>query len=452
MKGVIKLLILIAIAVFVGVTLQDTTGYISLVVNDERRTVSLVVGILFLVLAFFITYLVLRIISRLLNAPKSIENWNEKRRTRRDLDLLERGWMGWLEGRVDIAEKDFNKLHSKTRSEQRQVLASLAAAKAAHQANDELKRDEMLALSLDTAMSYPELYDAGLTVKAEILLDQSKSDEAILILEKLNEAHPNQIHIRKMLLRAYKQAGRLREVIKEARYLNKKKKIDVNYAEGLIESAATTIISSPSELLWESVYDQLTSEEQTKPSIAIAAARRFADRNDDKQVMKVLERSYESEYNPLILEEYISLELDELKSQRLAKVQKWLEHAPTDPDLLRAAGHLCLLDQLWGQAERYLNKSLTTKDDPRTHALLGTLYDRLSKPEEALKHWRHGSSAVIMLPSGSALPSADTKNDPSGPPDMKSLDGPDDHFISSRAKLQTIGKNELPKDKVKAEA
>ena len=108
MKGVIKLLILIAIAVFVGVTLQDTTGYISLVVNDERRTVSLVVGILFLVLAFFITYLVLRIISRLLNAPKSIENWNEKRRTRRDLDLLERGWMGWLEGRVDIAELDFN--------------------------------------------------------------------------------------------------------------------------------------------------------------------------------------------------------------------------------------------------------------------------------------------------------------------------------------------------------
>ena len=131
MKAVIKLLLLIVLAVAVGVALQDTTGYISLVINDERRTVSLVVGVLFLVLLFFIAYLLVRIVSRLLNAPKNIETWREKRRTKRDLDLLERGWMGWLEGRVDIAEKDFNKLHSKTRSEQRQVLASLAAAKAA---------------------------------------------------------------------------------------------------------------------------------------------------------------------------------------------------------------------------------------------------------------------------------------------------------------------------------
>src|SRR5699024_3415608 len=100
MKAVIKLLLLIVLAVAVGVALQDTTGYISLVINDERRTVSLVVGVLFLVLLFFIAYLLVRIVSRLLNAPKNIETWREKRRTKRDLDLLERGWMGWLEGRV----------------------------------------------------------------------------------------------------------------------------------------------------------------------------------------------------------------------------------------------------------------------------------------------------------------------------------------------------------------
>ncbi len=447
MKAVIKLLLLIAIAVAVGIGLQDTTGYISLVINDERRTVSLVVGILFIVLLFFVAYLLVRILSRILSAPKDIENWRDKRRTHRDLDLLERGWMGWLEGRVDIAEKDFNKLHSKTRSEQRQVLASLAAAKAAHQANDEFKRDEMLALSLDKAMSYPELFDAAVTVKAEILLEQRKSDEAILILEKLNTTHPNQIHIRKLLLRAYKQVGRLRDVIKEARYLDKKKKIDAAYAKALIESSATTIISSPSELLWESVYEQLSAEEQSKPSIAIAAARRYADRSDYKQVMKVLEKAYETDYDSQILDEYISLDIKEYQSQRLVKVQKWLENDPENPSLLRAAGHLCLLEQLWGQAERYLNKSLTLEEDPRTHALLGTLYDRLSKPEEALKHWRHGSSSVIMLPGASALPSADTKNDPSGPPDMKSLDGPDDHFISSRSKLQTIDKDELAEEK-----
>ena len=168
MKTVIKLLLLIAVAVVAALALEDTSGYVSLVINDERRTVSLVVAALFLVLLFFVAYIVLRVVSRILNAPKSFEDWREKRRTHRDLGLLERGWMGWLEGRVDVAEKDFNKLHSKTHSEQRQVLASLAAAKAAHQENDEFKRDEMLELSLKKAMSYPELFDAAVTVKAEI--------------------------------------------------------------------------------------------------------------------------------------------------------------------------------------------------------------------------------------------------------------------------------------------
>ena len=46
MKTVIKLLLLIAVAVVAALALEDTSGYVSLVVNDERRTVSLVVAAL----------------------------------------------------------------------------------------------------------------------------------------------------------------------------------------------------------------------------------------------------------------------------------------------------------------------------------------------------------------------------------------------------------------------
>ncbi|MDK7178661.1 hypothetical protein QP445_14675, partial [Micrococcus luteus] len=91
-------------------------------------------------------------------------------------------------------------------------------------------------------------------------------------------------------------------------------------------------------MLWESVYEQLSSEEQSSPAIAISASRRYADRNDYKQVMKVLEKAYETEYNPLILDEYLSVEAKEYQAQRLSKVQKWLENDPENPDLLRAAG------------------------------------------------------------------------------------------------------------------
>lgn len=450
MKSLIKLLLLVLVAVLVAVGLQDTMGYVSLVVNDQRMTVDLVVAVIFAAIAFFIGYLLLRILARVLNAPKSINEWRNNRRTKRDLDLLERGWMGWLEGRIDIAEKDFQKLHSNTRSEKRQVLASLAAAKAAHQADDELKRDEMLELSLETAMSYPELYDAALTVKAEILLDQRKNDEAILFLEKLHQTHPNQTHLRKLLLRGYRQSGRLRDVIKEARYLKKKKKIDPYYADDLVRSSATTLIASPSEMLWESVYEGLTAEEKSEPEIAIAAAHRYVDRNDYKHAFKVLEKSYEATADDQVLAEYVGLDESGLQSQRLSKVQSWLSNDPENPALLRAAGHMCLLEQLWGKAEEYLTKSLRLEEDARTHALLGTLYDRLSRSQEALEHWRLGSTAVIVLPGAASLPSADTQNDPMSPPDTKNLEGPDDHFISSRAHLETIDASEVAKRQGKA--
>ena len=62
-------------------------------------------------------------------------------------------------------------------------------------------------------------------------------------------------------------------------------------------------------------------------------------------------------------------------SRRLARAESWLQSRPTDPELLTALGMLCLNGQLWGQAERYLLRSVSRRNDAQTHALLGSLYD-----------------------------------------------------------------------------
>ena len=52
-----------------------------------------------------------------------------------------------------------------------------------------------------------------------------------------------------------------------------------------------------------------------------------------------------------------------------------------------------------GPAERYLLRSVSRRNDAQTHALLGSLYDRLERPADAVRHWRgdgrqHGAAGA----------------------------------------------------------
>src|SRR5690606_27562055 len=55
------------------------------------------------------------------------------------------------------------------------------------------------------------------------------------------------------------------------------------------------------------------------------------------------------------------------------------------------------------------------RNDMRIHALLGNLYDRLGRPEDAMKHWRLAAGVVgvlPVLPQNRYLPAADMRGDP----------------------------------------
>jgi HemY protein len=101
--------------------------------------------------------------------------------------------------------------------------------------------------------------------------------------------------------------------------------------------------------------------------------------------------------------------------RRLEHAEAWAQKRPDDADLLAAIGNLCLVGQIWGQAENYLSRSLSKRADARVHALLGSLYDKLDRPKDAAAQWRMAtavSAALPVLASNSFLPIADTSDDP----------------------------------------
>ena len=69
MRSIIKLLILFGLAVVAALLLKDSNGYLMLVTNDERRTMSIPAAILIFTVAFVVLYVLFRIIRRVFAAP-----------------------------------------------------------------------------------------------------------------------------------------------------------------------------------------------------------------------------------------------------------------------------------------------------------------------------------------------------------------------------------------------
>lgn len=446
MRSIIKLLILLSLAVVIALVLKDNNGYLMLVAHEERRTVSLPAAVLILFVTFVIFYFFIRLIRRMLATPKAVHDWSDRRHERKDVVLLERGWIELLEGSSAKAEKDLVRLANHTKNPTRQALASIAAARAAHHLGHTDKRDQLLLSAREASKHEPRLSAAAATVQAELLLDEGRGREALTHLEYVNSIDGNQTHIQQYMLRAYKQIGDSLRIIEMARLLSKKKYIELPEFKNLVEFTAANYIAKATFMEANSLYQTLNQEEKAYPAVALAMAGRCEQQDEYKQAASALEWSLDRQIDVRLLGQYTKCP-EQAAAARLSKAQQWLAKDEENPDILLTLGHLCLVAKLWGQAERYLNKSLSLRDDPKVHALLGILNDRQGRLQEAMRHWRLASNATVALPtveSATILAAADTSNDPA-PPDVKSLDRPDDHFLSNKVES---GRGELDDSEV----
>lgn len=408
-------LLLAVIAVALAVMLRSHSGNVLLLVWPWRISMSLTLAVLLIVAAFVVLYVGLRTLAWLLAIPDRVRAWRGKRAQARDHELLERGWIGLLEGRYAHAEKDLTKLLEQTKAQTRRVLAALSAARAAHGLGEFDRRDRLLATARERAATDPGLVEAAATVSADMLLDQGHAEQALAALAPLTDGGARHLHTMRLLLRAHTALHHDEQVFMLARGLLRRHALARAEGGRLIDAAgAARLRASAANEAWRVVWKDLKAEERLLPGIALAGASAFETAGEANEAAKVLEAAIVVKFNPALVAAYARCDAEQV-SRRLAKAETWLQQRPTDPDLLTTLGMLCLNGQLWGQAERYLLRSLSRRGDARTHALLGSLYDRLERPADAARHWRLATAASMALPvlaTDAALPAADTGSDP----------------------------------------
>jgi len=409
-------LLLAVVAVVLALFLREHAGNVLVLVPPWRIELSLTLAVVVLVGLFVALYLGLRALVWLLGIPARVRDWRGRRAQARDHELLERGWISLLEGRYAVAEKDLAKLLDQSRVQARLVLAALSAARSAHGLGEFARRDRYLESAVDKAGTDAGLQEAVATVAADLLLDEGRPQDALARLEPLQkDAGARHLHTQRLLLRAHRALGHHDQTFALARSLLRRGAIASAEAGTLIESAAAARLrAAVANDTWRAVWKDLKPEERALPEIALAGAAAFEASGQSEEAARTLEAAIALNDDPRLLAAYARCEPEHV-ARRLEKAEAWLQAQPGNPDLLSALGVLCLTGQLWGQAERYLLRSLGRRNDARAHALLGSLYDRVDRPADAARHWRLATAAGMALPvlaADAALPPADTGADP----------------------------------------
>lgn len=408
-------LLVLTLAVALAVFLRETSGNVLVMVNDLRIEVSLAFAVMSLVAVFVALYVSLRLLSWLTAIPSRLRAWNDRRISKKEHELLEQGWTELLEGRYSHAEKDLTRLFDQTRSANRQVLAALSAARAAHALGEFERRDQLLARARDTASSDTALNEAVITAAADLYLDQGEPQLALDSLLPLQQSGARHVHTLRLLLRAYKQLNQHEKVFELTRTLNRRGALPASEASQMIVTATAALIrAGQHDDSWRKVWKELKSDERTMADVALAAAEANETLGQFDEAAAILEQAIAVSFDPRLLAAYARTDAKHVP-RRLEKAEAWLDKRPEDPDLLTTLGTLCLQGQIWGQAEHYLQRSVARRGDARVHALLGSLYDRLNRSQDATRHWRMATavgSALPVLAVDEALPPADTHLDP----------------------------------------
>jgi len=409
-------LLLASLAVALAIVLREHGGNVLILVPPWRVELSLTLAVLLGLGLLIAVHVALRVLAWLAGGPQRLRTWRGARAGARDNALLESAWISALQGRDDQAGKDLSILRARAQSPQRKALTALALARTHHHGGRYAQRDKALA-DAQSAANTPRLQAVTAIASAAMLLDHGSAQDALALLQPLQDASARDPYAVRLLLQAHRQLNHHDQVYALTRLLWRRGMLDKAQALQEIEVSTAARLAACDAQGFKTLWKTLKSEDKTLPTVALRAAAMFADQGDVMEAARVLEAAIAAgdAMDPRLLAAYAQCPPESV-AQRLSRAEGWLKSHPDHPDLLAALGSLCLIGQLWGQGERYLRRSLRLRQDARVTALLGNLYDRIGRSEDAVQQWRLAASAglpALALAEPHVLPAADTRDDPS---------------------------------------
>lgn len=399
MRWLSSALLLALLAAITALFLKINAGNVALFVPPYRIDVSVNLALLALVLLLSAVYWAARVVQKMADFPEQVRLYRARREEIGANRALIESIKNFLEGRFARAEKSARAAQSSSATAS---IAALVAARAAHRMQEYSRRDEWL----DLAGLDGDIETARLVAGAEMLTEQRENDAALFAINRLQGEGRRHIHVMRIALSANLQSGRWDGALKAVRLLEKRnalhpvlsRRLKVTIYRELFAAQSTD--AAALEAMWRSVPEA----ERQAPEIALEAARLFNE--SDAELGRLAAEAIEAalQQSPTAWDDSSLPLLDEyaraqavLPRDQLERVEAWLKAAPpTGPiraGLLRAAGLICLRQQLWGKSKAYLLESLAADRDASTLLALARLADAIDDKREAAAYFKEAAVA-----------------------------------------------------------
>jgi HemY protein len=403
-----KLLLLLALAVLLGGSLvgelivQDP-GYVLLSYQNTTVETSIWGLVMIALVLFTVLYLALQLIQYLLQRRRKFRQWSDNhsrnRANRRSLS----GFNALSSGNWSKAQRLLTQAASHSGLP---LINYLAAARAAHEQNQQESRDELLELARRSA---PKAEVAVGIVQSQMLVERGHWESALAILSRLRRKAPKHSHVLKLLTQVYselKDWGAIVQLLPELRkqqvygdqqFYQLQQKVYLGHLQATLEKLAEDADNSVRSKMLSHSWKAVPKELRHDPLLVERQVELLLDCDAHAQAEKFLKEQLKQRWQSQLVGLYGRIEgADTAKQFRQALA--WQQHHPKDAQLQLALGRLALRNGEWLQAKKHFQQSLELDNSSEAYSELARLLAHLDDKDADQQLLQHLDILTDKLP------------------------------------------------------
>ncbi|MDH5592259.1 MAG: heme biosynthesis protein HemY [Gammaproteobacteria bacterium] len=391
-----KTLIIIAVGLMVGgglIWLADfEPGFVLLQYGSWSLETSLVVFLAAFLLLVIATYMTLRSMVLVQQAPKKLAAWQQSRRQYRAGQALTRGLITLEEGRWAEAE---GILARHAGNSETPLLHYLAAARAAQKQHAAERRDNYLRLAHETTAGSDVAVGV---VQAELQLSAGQKEQALATLQHLREVAPKHPYVLQLLQQLYSDMNQWQRVQEVLPDLRKRHVLESSAVKALSTDAAVgqmqaALVRHDWDAM-DSIWNQASAKIRQTEALLTRYVAGLLKQNKSPQAITLIEAYLRKQWSDALIYQYgLIVQTDSLS--QLSKAEKWLKEKQNNPWLLLTLGRLASCNKLWAKAEEYLRASIDHGARGETYKVLAEVLAAQGKDLQVVEAYQKGLSLML---------------------------------------------------------
>ncbi|MBT4962995.1 MAG: hypothetical protein HOI53_04680 [Francisellaceae bacterium] len=380
----------------IGTLFNNSTGEVVFFYDSWQVQAPIWIVMFGLILSASVLALIIRFISKFQYWAASSKSYFEAKRLSKAHNATQKSLEFMILGDFDQASKLANK--STQLSCSLSVINALTAARTAHESNDLLKRDEIIAgLAKDNACR-AYIYQIFLV---KLKIQNNEYDTAHQILVNLSKNHHKNKEVLKLITLTSLKLGYF-EYLEDLLLPIKKSKafsqemfvaMQVDFFSGYIKEVAKCHGGQELKALWERVPKHIKQKDTIMTQYIIALQMLRMDDTSGKIITRVFNKRYEPGFvAPFIANTKVDIE------QKRKLLEKWLKTNSKDVILLEGLGQIYLEREIFGKSQSLFEQALAIRPSAKLYSLLGDLFAKKNDLGKAREYYEKGAKLGITKP------------------------------------------------------